>query len=133
MARTIDDLGSDDWRFLAERHVATLSTQGPDGRPHVVAIAFTVDPDDRLVRIITSDGTQKVRNVERTGRAAVAQVDGPSWLSIEGRASVVRDRERVERAVAAYERRYRPARNNPKRVAIEITDLTVLGSVRSPG
>jgi PPOX class probable F420-dependent enzyme len=133
MARTLSDLTSDEWQFLADRHVATLSTLRDDGRPHVVAIAFTVDPEDHVVRIITSEGTQKVRNVDRTRRAAVAQVDGPSWFSLEGPAVVTRDQARIDRAVVAYERRYRPARENPNRVAIEISDVSVLGAVRRPG
>ena len=43
--------------------------------------------------VITTDGTQKVRNVERDGRATVAQVEGPRWLSIAGSAHIERDAE----------------------------------------
>ena len=43
--------------FLADRHLATLTTLGIDGRPHVVAVGFTFDPALRLVRIITNAGT----------------------------------------------------------------------------
>lgn len=130
MARTLSDLGDAEWTFLSDRHVGTLSTVRTDGRLHVVAIAFTVDRDDGLVRIITSEGTQKVKNVDRAGRASVCQVDGPSWLALGGSAEVVRDPARVGRAVTAFERRYRPARDNPHRVAIEIGDVEVLGAVR---
>jgi hypothetical protein len=62
--------------FLAERHLATLTTLDADGRPHVVAIGFTFDPGRRLVRMITDAGSQKALNAARGGRAAVAQVDG---------------------------------------------------------
>ncbi|WOQ69602.1 pyridoxamine 5'-phosphate oxidase family protein [Microbacterium limosum] len=41
------------------------------------------------MRIITSDGTQKVRNIERDPRATVAQVSGAQWVSIAGRAVVM--------------------------------------------
>jgi len=133
MARTLAELTADEWRFLTDRHVGTLSTVRMDGRPHVTAIAFTVDPDDHVVRIITSDGTQKVRNVERNGRAAVAQVDGPNWFSLEGAAAVSRHPEDIARAVTAYEQRYRPVGENPKRIVIELTDVDVLGAVRKPG
>ena len=133
MARTFEELSLDEWQFLTERRVATLTTVRRDGRPHVVAMAFTVDRGDGVIRMITSEGTQKVRNVERSGRAAVAQVDGLSWLSLEGRAVVVRDSAGIGRAVTEYERRYRPARDNPNRVAIEITDVEILGAVRRPG
>ena len=90
MARTLGELTDDEWRFLTDRHVATLTTIREDGRPHVVAIAFTVDRQDHIVRIITSEGTQKVRNVERTGRASVAQVDGANRVFLEGQRAFVR-------------------------------------------
>lgn len=113
--------------FLAERHLATLTTLAPGGRPHVVAIGFTFDPADGLVRIITGAGSQKAANARRGGRAAVAQVDGARWLSLEGPVAVTDDPERVATAVAAYTVRYRPPRENAARVAIEITVERVLG------
>jgi PPOX class probable F420-dependent enzyme len=113
--------------FLAERHLATLTTLAPGGWPHVVAIAFTFDPADGLVRIITGAGSQKAANARRGGRAAVGQVDGARWLSLEGPVAVTADPGRVAKAVAAYTARYRPPRENPTRVAIEITVERVLG------
>ncbi len=125
--RTVADLTDADLAFLVERHVATLTTLRRDGSPHVVAIAFGYDPSAGIVRVITSDGSQKVRNVERDGRAAVCQVDGARWLTLEGHAQVRREPARVVAAVAAFEARYRPARENPNRVAIEIAVTRVLG------
>lgn len=113
--------------FLADRHLATLTTLGTDGRPHVVAVGFTFDPALRLVRIITNAGTQKAVNAARGGRAAVAQVDGRRWLSLEGPAAVTDDPDRVAAAVAAYGTRYRQPGENPNRVALEITVERVLG------
>jgi F420H(2)-dependent biliverdin reductase len=124
-----DDLTDGELGFLAERRLGTLTTMRADGSPHVVAIAFTFDPADRFVRIITFDGSQKVRNVERTARAVVCQVDGPRWLTLEGTAQVTRDAARIQRAVAGFEARYRPARRNPQRVAIEINVERVLGHI----
>lgn len=113
--------------FLAERHVGTLSTAQSDGTLHVCAIGFTWDATAGLVRIITGDRSQKVRNVERHGRAAVAQVDGPRWLSLEGRARVARDPAAVADAVARHAARYREPGPNPARVAIEIDVVRILG------
>ena len=113
--------------FLNERHLATLTTLGPGDRPHVVAVGFTFDPADGLVRIITGGGTQKAANAGRGGRAAVGQVDGARWLSLEGPVTVSADPDRVAAAVAAYTARYRPPRENPTRVAIEISVERVLG------
>jgi F420H(2)-dependent biliverdin reductase len=115
--------------FLRERHLAMLTTLGADGRPHVVAVGYTFDPEDGLVRIITGAATRKAVNAGRGGRAAVGQVDGARWLSLEGPVAVSSDPDRVAAAVAAYTARYRPPRENPTRVAIEITVERVLGRV----
>ena len=113
--------------FLAERHLATLTTLAPGGWPHVVAVGFAFDPQEGLVRIITSGGSQKAANARRGGRAAVGQVDGARWLSLEGPVTVTDDPRRVAAAVAAYTARYREPRENPARVAIEISVERVLG------
>lgn len=127
MPRTLADLTESERAFLTERHLGTLTTLRADGSPHVVAIAFTYDHEFGLVRIISSEGTQKVRNVDRIQRAAVCQVDGPRWLSMEGAARVNREPDGVRIAVEAFESRYRPARENPRRVAIEMEVDRVLG------
>ncbi len=121
------ELTPDAHTFLAERHLGTLSTTRRDGTLHVCAVGFTWDPDALVVRVITHDGSQKVRNVERTGRAAVAQVDGRRWLSLEGPARVARDADAVAAAVARYTERYQEPRPNAERVAIEITVERILG------
>jgi PPOX class probable F420-dependent enzyme len=115
--------------FLAERHLATLTTIGAGGRPHVVAVGFAFDPGAGVVRIITGAVSQKAANARRGGRAAVGQVDGARWLSLEGPVTVSDDPARVASAVADYSARYRLPRDNPTRVAIEITVERVLGRV----
>lgn len=112
--------------FLTEPHLATLSTIGPSGAIHVVTVGFTVH--EGLVRIITFDGSQKVRNVERDARATVAQITSPQWLSIAGTAEVLRDRESVTLAENLYGQRYRTPRENPQRVVIAITPEKVMSS-----
>ncbi|PWD52387.1 PPOX class F420-dependent enzyme [Serinibacter arcticus] len=120
------DLSPEGEVLLSEYHLATLSTIAPSGLIHAVAVGFTLS--DGVVRVITSDGSQKVRNVERDGRATVAQVAGPQWISIAGHAVVSRDPERVAHAVALYAARYRQPRPNPQRVVIELHPEKVLGS-----
>ncbi|MFS0884199.1 pyridoxamine 5'-phosphate oxidase family protein [Aeromicrobium sp. 179-A 4D2 NHS] len=112
--------------FLTDRHLATLSTMGPSGRIHVVAVGFTVF--EGIVRITTMDGSQKVRNVERDPRATVAQVAGPQWVSIAGTAEILRDRESVALAERLYAERYRQPKENPRRVVIAITPEKVMCS-----
>lgn len=126
LERMNTDQTDDATRFLEERHLAILSTFGPRGGIHSVPVGFTVA--DGLVRIITSDSTQKVRNVERGGEASVAQVDGRRWISFAGTARINRDPDAVARAVELYAGRYRQPRVNPRRVVVEITVVTLMGS-----
>src|SRR3954471_11054923 len=107
------ELTPDAHAFLAERHLGTLSTTRRDGTLHVCAVGFTWDADAALVRVITNDGSQKVRNVEATGQAVVAQVDGGRWLSLEGGAVVQRTPDAVAEGVARYTTRYQEPRPNP--------------------
>ena len=127
MALDLDHLDDAVLAFLGERHLASLTTLRADGSPHVVPVGFGYSPTERLVRIITFDDCQKVRNAERGGRAAVSQVDGGRWLTLEGRARVVRDAASIASAVAAYTERYREPTARADRVAIEIVVDRILG------
>jgi F420H(2)-dependent biliverdin reductase len=127
MATPPSDLSPEADAFLRERHLGTLSTLRADGTLHVCAVGFTWDADALVVRVITGGGSQKVRNVERSGRAAVGQVDGGRWLSLEGPARVTRDAHEIAIAVARYTERYQEPRVNLQRVAIEIAVERVLG------
>ena len=129
MAHDPADLSPEVLGFLAERHLATLTTLRPDGSPHVVAVGFTYAPEDGLVRIITFAPSRKARNLlgAAGARAAVCQVDGPRWLTLEGPAVVTDDAGRVAEAVRRYAGRYRQPGERDDRVAIEITVDRVLG------
>lgn len=113
--------------FLAEYHLASLTTLRADGSPHVVPVGFSYDPAEQLVRIITFEGSQKVANARRGGRAAVSQVDGGRWLTLEGEISATTDPDRVAAAVAGYAARYRQPGEREDRVALEIRVDRVLG------
>ncbi|MDO8364542.1 MAG: TIGR03618 family F420-dependent PPOX class oxidoreductase [Actinomycetota bacterium] len=104
--------------FLAERHLCTLVTQRADSSPHAVPVGFTFAAG--TVRVITSSASVKARNARRGGRAAVTQIDGARWVTLEGPVRVVDDAVVVEAAVAAYARRYRQPRERDDRVVIEI-------------
>lgn len=114
-------------RFLTERHLATLTTLRADGSPHVVAVGFTYDSTRRLARVISFESSVKARNAARGGRAAVSQVDGPRWLTLEGVVRLVRDPESVADAVRAYAERYRQPGERDDRVVIEIEVDRILG------
>lgn len=127
MAHDPHDLDPAILDFLTERHLATLTTLRADGSPHVVAVGFSYDASGATVRVITFAGSVKARNAARGGRAVVAQVDGGRWLSLEGPARLVNDRDGVAAAVAGYAARYHQPRARPDRVAIEIAVDRVLG------
>ncbi len=114
--------------FLAERHLATLTTTRPDGTPHVVAVGFTWDDEAAVARVITNGTSRKAVHVRAgSARAVVAQLDGPRWLSMEGVPTVSDDPARVAEAVRRYAMRYRQPAAKPSRVVIEIAVDRVLG------
>ncbi|MBL1106942.1 TIGR03618 family F420-dependent PPOX class oxidoreductase [Streptomyces sp. 5-8] len=118
--------------FWRERHLCTLTTLRPDGSPHVVPVGVTYDAEVRLARVITSGTSAKAGHVRAAGsegaRVAVCQVDGRRWATLEGRARVRTEPERVAEAVRRYAERYeRTPRPNPARVVIEIEVERALG------
>lgn len=128
MALDPNDLSEVVLTFLRERHLGTLTTQRADGSPHVVPVGFAFDPGERLVRIISTAGSQKVRNAERPdARAAVCQVDGGRWLTLEGPVRVERHPADVARAEQAYADRYQQPRERADRVALVLTVERVMG------
>jgi PPOX class probable F420-dependent enzyme len=127
MAIDLDHPGDDVLGFLSDRHLATLTTLRADGSPHVVPVGFGYSHEERLVRIITFAGSQKAINAERGGRAAVSQVDGGRWLTLEGECRLVTDADGVAAAVGAYTARYQAPRERDDRVAIEIRVDRMMG------
>ena len=76
-------------RFLATRYVAVLSTVQPDGSPLAMAMWFL--PDRDRLTMISVDGLQKVRNLQRDPRVCVV-VEASSVQGSEGRGVIVRGR-----------------------------------------
>lgn len=119
---------------MTERHLATLTTLREDGSPHVVPVGFTWDPETGVVRITTNDTSVKALNAERLTpagghpRAAVCQVEGGRWITLEGTISVSRDPDEVAEAVRRYTRRYKEPRVNPRRVVLRIVADKVMSS-----
>ncbi len=129
MALDPRDLPADVLAFLGQYHLATLTTLRPDGSPHVVPVGFGYDQTDGVARIITFAPSRKARNLMQAPgtRAAVCQVDGGRWLTLEGLVEVTDDPERVAAAVRAYTTRYRQPKEREDRVAIEIHVDRLLG------
>lgn len=131
MALDPADLPDEVLTFLSEYHLATLTTLRTDLSPHVVAVGFSYDVEARVARVITWAGSQKARNVDRMHaagqRAAVCQVDGGRWLSLEGPVRLVSDPEGVRAGVDGYAARYRQPKQRDDRVVIEISVERILG------
>jgi PPOX class probable F420-dependent enzyme len=123
-----EDLTDDATLFLTERHLATYTSLRADGTPHVTAVGFTWDPGSGLARVITGGGSQKAKNAAGGVAAALCQVDGGRWITLEGVARTTTDPDGIAEAVARYATRYRTPRENPARVAIEIEVTRVIGS-----
>ena len=131
MSFDLDALPDDVLEFLAQRHLASLTTLRKDGTPHVVPVGFTYDPATRIARVITSGDSVKARNAGRAGAvAAICQVDGARWLTVSGPVRVDRDPAVIADAVARYAQRYKQPRVNPKRVTVIIEVDRMLGSSR---
>lgn len=119
--------------FLAERHLASLTTLRPDGTPHVVPVGFSFDPDAGLVRVISARSSRKVANIVAaadgadSARVAVNQIDGGRWLTLEGTATVTDEDARVAEAERRYAERYQAPRPRNDRVAIEVRVTRILG------
>jgi F420H(2)-dependent biliverdin reductase len=131
MARALipDDVSPEFREFWTERHLASLVTLRADGTPHVVPVGVTLDldADPPRARVICSRGSVKARNAAARGTAAVSQVDGRRWSTLEGDAVVRADPAAVADAERRYTLRYRPPRPNPERVVVEIAVRRVLG------
>ena len=131
MALDPADLPDEVLTFLREYHLATLTTLREDLSPHVVAVGFSYDIERRVARVITWAGSQKAINagrMEAAGqRAAVGQVDGGRWLSLEGPVRLVTDPDGVRAGVDGYAARYRQPKERDDRVVIEIDVERILG------
>ena len=133
MAIDVDDPGEAVLAFLAERHLASITTLRPDGTPHVVPVGFSFDPAAGLVRVISARSSRKVANIVAAAdgadgaRVAVNQIDGGRWLTLEGTATVTDEDARVAEAERRYAERYQAPRPRNDRVAIEVRVTRILG------
>lgn len=94
--------------FLLEApRTCHLATVREDGRPHVVTIWFTVDGED--VVFTTSSASVKVKNLRRTGFAAISIDDSAppfSYVALEGPVKIVDDLEQVRHWARIVATRY---------------------------
>jgi PPOX class probable F420-dependent enzyme len=120
--------------FVTERHLATLTTLRADGSPHVTPVAFMWDAATGAALMTTERGSAKAVNARRRApgggapRAALCQVAGGRWLTLEGTIEVVDDEAAVADAVSRHARRYHPLDPDPDRVVLRLTVDRVMAS-----
>ncbi len=118
-------------QFVTERHLASLTLVTPEGRPHVTPVGFTWDENQKLVRVITWAGSMKSKILTRADtplRAAVSQVDGGRWITLEGKAIVTDDMERCLEGTRRYAQRYsEPKDRGDDRRVIELSVERIMG------
>jgi len=116
--------------FLQDRHLASLTLLRADGGLHVTPVGFTWDAATATARVITWSGAQKIRLLEASGggRAALCQVDGGRWVTLEGHAVATADPQACADAVDRYTKRYNPPKDRgvDRRVIVIAVDR-VLG------
>jgi PPOX class probable F420-dependent enzyme len=125
----LDDLPDELTDFVGQRRTAALTLVRPNGTPQVTPVGVTWDPETRLARVITWADAVKARllraNLELP--AATCEVDGGHWLTMSGVARLTDDPDRVGEAVRRYTARYKPPKDRPDRVAIEISVESITG------
>jgi F420H(2)-dependent biliverdin reductase len=92
-----------------------------------VGVTLDLDAHPPVARVLCRGGSVKARNAATRGIAAVSQVDGRRWSTLEGDAVVRDDPAAVADAERRYALRYRTPRPNPERVVIEISVSRLLG------
>ncbi|MBO2460553.1 TIGR03618 family F420-dependent PPOX class oxidoreductase [Actinomadura violacea] len=76
--KPIDDDGLA--RLLGEQQFAVLATNRKNGHPHLSTVVYAWDPAERIVRISTTAGRAKVKQIRNDPRAAL-HASGPDHLS----------------------------------------------------
>ncbi len=127
MATDPSTLGPRALEFLTARGLASLTLLRRDGSPHVTPVGFSWDPDTMLARVICDGGSIKARLAAAGEPAPICQLEGMTWLTLEGTPSVSAEPSRVADAVRRYSERYRVPGENPNRVVIELAVRRVLG------
>ncbi|MEZ5379987.1 MAG: TIGR03618 family F420-dependent PPOX class oxidoreductase [Acidimicrobiales bacterium] len=122
-----DDPGPAFDRFMAARHLATLTVLRPDGSPQVTPVGFTYDPSRRLGRVITWADSYKAKHAGSGGHVAICHVDGGQWLTFYGTATVSNEPDEVAEAVERYANRYRQPKERDDRVVIVVEVDRIIG------
>lgn len=119
------------WSWAVERLARErrfwLATAAADGTPHLMAVwaAWTGDG----LAFSTGRGTRKARNLAGRPRCSISTESAREAVVVEGVAEELRDRSLVERADAAYVRKYGSSMQIPDSPVFVVRPRVVLGMV----
>ena len=115
--------------FLVERDLATLTTFTLMGLPTWLPVGFSYDVANGVVRVITfASSVEALAMRHAAAGAAVSQVEGRRWATLEGDVRVVTDSAGVAATVTSCCSPLANRRARADRVAIEISVDRVFGS-----
>jgi len=98
VGRVMSVFSDSELEYLAGQRLGRIATVGPDGQPHVVPTSFRYNAEYDAIDVggMRMSQTKKVRDVHRSGKAAIVVDDVlPPWqprmIEIRGTADVIPD------------------------------------------
>jgi PPOX class probable F420-dependent enzyme len=85
--------------FLEEPHYAVMATINVSGTPQLTVMWYALHPTEDVVLLNASRGLLKVKNLACDPRMALCVEDGLRYVTLQGTAELVPDREEQEREV----------------------------------
>lgn len=77
--------------YLRGGRLVVLATVGADGKPNSAPFSWVVAPDSRTIRIGVNKGVATLDNIRRNGFIALSIVSPGLFVTVKGRARVLRD------------------------------------------
>ncbi len=99
----------------------------------MVAVGFTFDAAAGRARVITFEGSQKVRNVEAGSAGLLNQIDGMLWIQLRGRARVLHDADSLHDAYERFAARYGRVHEGEDLCVVELRVEDCLGPANGWG
>jgi PPOX class probable F420-dependent enzyme len=87
--------------FLEEPHFAVMGTIDRSGTPQLTVMWYALVAGEDVVVLNATRGLRKERNLRRDARMSLCIEDGMRYVTLEGRAELVDDRETQEHEVNA--------------------------------
>ena len=85
--------------FLEEPRFAGMATINRAGTPQLTVMWYALDPQEDAILLNATRGLLKERNLRRDPRMSVCIEDGMRYVTLSGRAELIRDRAQQEREV----------------------------------